>query len=150
MKTRNIETIYAALFTLLDQLRIEGTLINASRRLQHVNDYDVSNMPAGFQNQTGVAVTPVRSGPLPKNRFTADWYIYVPGGEADNDINSSPLNAILDAAIAKLAPPANSTLQTLGGLVENCYVEGTIEMYEGVLQDRSVAIIPITIVAPGF
>lgn len=148
MKTRPLEPIYVALYAKLEELVADGVLLNTSRRLEHVNDYDVANMPAGFQNQTGIAVTSTRNGPLPKNRFTVDWYFYIPGGLTV--VHATDLNAVIDAALTKLAPAFPGEKQTLGGLVEDVYVEGQIEMYEGVLQDRAVAVLPITVVAPGF
>jgi hypothetical protein len=143
-----LEPIYAALFAKLDAMRVAGTLKNASRHLEHIADYDVMNMPAGFQHQTTLPITESKRGlSIRQCILNVDWYFYVP---ASQDSPASPiLNALVSAALAALEPAGYDAKQTLGGLAADCYAEGTVEFYEGVLQDRAVAIIPIKVIAPG-
>lgn len=144
----NIEDAYAALFSKLDAMRVAGQLKNASRHLEHIADYDVANMPAGFQHQTTMPITESKRGVRIRQKIlNVDWYFYVP---ASPDAPASPvLNALVQKALDALAPDPVIEKQTLGNVVTDCYVEGTVEFYEGVLQDRAVAILPIKIVAPG-
>jgi hypothetical protein len=146
MNIRPLEPIYTALFALLTPLKNSGKFAVTSRRLQHVNDYDVSNMPACFQNQTGAGSQGGKTG-LPRNRLTVDWYVYLPAGD---ETAATKLNEYVGYLAGALAPTTPGTKQTLGGLVEDCYIEGNIEMYEGVLHDRAVIIMPIVIVAPPY
>jgi hypothetical protein len=58
------------------------------------------------------------------------------------------MNPLLDALTAALAPPNPvENVQTLGGLVAHCWIEGGIQTDEGVLGGQSVAIVPIRILA---
>jgi hypothetical protein len=60
------------------------------------------------------------------------------------------LNGMIEAATAALAPSPAITRQTLGGLVEFCAIDGSIQIFDGVLGDRAIAIVPISIVLGGF
>ena len=74
-----------------------------------------------------------------------DIYIYVKG---DGKTSQTPvINALLDALTNVLASTNPSGKQTLGGLVEHCWIEGSIQTDEGVLGDQSVVIVPIKILA---
>jgi hypothetical protein len=63
--------------------------------------------------------------------LSAEAYIYV-HEEDPTKPPSSQLNTMIDRFRAKLAPdhPDICEYQTLGGLVEHCWIEGTIEVYE--------------------
>jgi hypothetical protein len=82
----------------------------------------------------------------------ADLYVY-----ARNELNAEGfdsgggqvLNPLLDAIEAALAPvPVQGNVQTLGGLVSRAYIDGEIEIDEGNIDNQSVAIIPVSIIAP--
>lgn len=145
----NIETIMQALFAKLTALKNAGQLVTVSRRLEHINDFAIGNMPAAFQHQTEIDVMAAKSGGGPKNRIVVDWYVYV--GGVDGAAHSPDLNPLITALCQSIKPlPGDGTHHTLGGLVDNVYVDGKIEIYEGVLADRAVAIIPLTILVPGY
>jgi len=63
---------------------------------------------------------------------------------------STALNALIDAACSVLQPAAPFARNTLGGLVEYVAIDGDIEVFEGVLGDRALAILPLKIVLGGF
>jgi hypothetical protein len=139
------ETVYAALFAKLQTL---PGLVTVSRRLQNVQDVQPEQFPAAFQLQGSQEAK--FSGNTPSTyTWKADWLLYV----HDDDPTSAPsiqLNTLIDAACALLDPSPATNRQTLGGLVEYCAIDGNIQVFEGVLGNRAVAVLPITIVLPGF
>ena len=139
------ESVYAALFALLETV---PNLTTVSRRLQSVQDIQPESFPAAFQLQGDQQVT--YKGSVP-SIFTwqASWILNA--YEADQTAApSTQLNEMIDAVSAVLAPAAGQTCQTLGGLVTHAGISGNIQIYEGVLGDRAVAIVPISIVLAGF
>lgn len=143
----NREAIYAALFATVSPLQGAGLTV-VSRRMEMVDEMQTSRMPALFQRQLGQVVTKTPALP-PKFEFGAEWAIYV--HQPDRAQPMTPqLNALVDAASAALRPKTPLTKQNLGGLVEDAAIDGTIEIYEGLLEDRAVAIIPIRILLPGW
>lgn len=139
------EAVYAALFAKLQTL---PGVVTVSRRLQNVQDIQPEAFPAAFQLQGEQQAK--FSGAMPAtNTWRADWLLYA----HDDDPSSAPsiqLNNLIDAAVALLAPPPYADKQTLGGLVEYCAIDGSIQVFEGVLGNRAVAVLPITIVLPSF
>jgi hypothetical protein len=139
------EQVYAALFAKLQS--VTG-LATVSRRLQGVQDVPPENFPAAFQLQ-GQQTARYQGATPSLLTWKADWLLYV----HDADLSSAPsiqLNALIDAAANVLTPAPGFERQTLGGLVEYCAVDGNIQVFEGVLGDRAVAVLPITIVLAGF
>lgn len=137
--TYNREAIYAALFA---KLAAVPGLVTTSRRLKHWNDVPQSMQPALYQaqrNETAVQMSRQRV----KWTFKLDVYLYVrtDGAQAPGPI----INPLMDAIELALAPNAVEEVQTLGGLVAHCWIDGAIETDEGTLGDQAVAIIPITI-----
>ena len=135
----NREPIYSALFARL--IAVPG-LVTTSRRLKHWVDVGAQLQPALFQAQRNETAMQVSGLPV-KWTFKLDVYLYVrtDGGQSPGPI----INPFLDAIEAALAPNAVETVQTLGGLVKHCWIDGAIETDEGTLGDQAVAIIPITI-----
>lgn len=141
------ETIYEALFQKLATLSAGGTPLfkSTSRRLKHWNDVAPELQPSLYVIQLRETAVQVRGMPN-KWRCSVDAYIYVhTGAQQDpNVIPSQLLNPLLDAVEAALAPEAGpENVQTLGGLVSHCWIEGDIETSEGLLGDQEVAIVPI-------
>lgn len=140
MTTR--ETIMAALFARL--AAIDG-LASSSRRLRHWADVPAEDQPALFLAQrTGGVVERVRGQP---SRLTlrADAYLYVRTDEST--LPATILNDLLDAVAEALEPESEAfPVQTLGGVVHHCWIDGEIETDEGTLGDQAVAIVPITII----
>jgi hypothetical protein len=142
----NREAVYAALFSLLETAQGFATV---SRRLRHWEEVQPEEKPAMFVRQT----TETNSGSVGKPplwNLKGEIYIYVTTeAQIDRDIVPSQLlNPLLDSVTDLFAPEGMEYKQTLGGLVERCYISGPIETSEGSLGDQEVAIIPFTIVVP--
>ena len=141
----NSEAIYQALFDLLSN--IDG-VVTTSRRLKHFNHVSAEMRPALFVTQGNQTEVPVK-GLDAKVELEAEVYIYI--HESDPSIPPSiQLNQMIDQIRTVIAPeyPEMCEYQTLGGLVEHCWIEGTIEVFEAVenmLDDQGIAIIPIRI-----
>ena len=141
----NSESIYQALFNRLSG--IDG-FKTTSRRLRHFNNVQPEDRPALFVTQGNQTEVPVK-GLDAKVELEAEVYIYI--HETDQAIPPSvQLNQMIDKVRKAIAPefPEMCEYQTLGGLVEHCWIEGTIEVFEAVenmLDDQGIAIVPIRI-----
>ncbi len=139
------ESIYQALFNRLSG--IDG-FVTTSRRLRHFNNVQTEERPALFVTQGNQTEVPVK-GLDAKVELEAEVYIYI--HETDKAIPPSvQLNQMIDKVRNAIAPdfPEMCEYQTLGGLVEHCWIEGTIEVFEAVenmLDDQGIAIVPIRI-----
>ncbi|MEI1694867.1 hypothetical protein V8P53_05940 [Acinetobacter baumannii] len=140
------EAIYQALFERLS-INVEG-LKTVSRRLRHFNNVLPDERPAMFITQGNQQEVPVH-GMDSKVELAAEVYLYI--HEADRaKPPSSQMNIFIDRVREAIKPdhPDFREYQTLGGLVEHCWIEGTVEVYEAVenmLDDQAIAIIPIRI-----
>lgn len=133
------ESIYAALFALLAGTAQYRT---TSRRLLHWNDVGAGAQPALFMAQRNEVPRTVRGQPT-EWTLNVDVYIYC---RTDGGLDPGPIiNPLIDAIEGALAPNQIDNVQTLGGLVHWCRIEGAIETDEGTLGDQSVAIIPVSI-----
>lgn len=140
------ESIHAALFAVLQGAYAWQTV---SRRLQNIQDVASEAFPAAFQMQGNQSLE--YRGDVPTvGTWEASWLLY--SISQDPAIApSTQLNAMVDAALAALKPADGPVVKnTLGGLVEFVAVKGNVEIFEGVLGDRALAIIPIKILVPGF
>ncbi|WP_353171326.1 hypothetical protein [Acinetobacter rudis] len=139
------EAIYQALF---DRLKGIDGIVTASRRLRHFNQVPSEQRPALFVTQGNQLEVPVK-GLNAKIELEASVYIYI--HESDPAIApSTRLNLLVDLVREAIKPdfPEVCEYQQLGGLVEHCWVDGTIEVFEAVenlLDDQGIAIIPIRI-----
>lgn len=138
------ETIWAAVYALF-QANLPapiGPFITVSRRLAHWADVDKMAQPY-FCMAQGRDEYVTETGQPTRYRMTCDLYVYC---RTDGDPDPGPiLNPLIDAVEAAIAPNPVEGKQTLGGLVEWCRIEGTIETDEGTLGAQSVAIIPLAI-----
>jgi hypothetical protein len=136
----NREAIYQALF---DRVKNLSGLVTASRTLRHWDDVPLVEQPALFQEQVPEARKRQRGLP-PVLTLAADLALYVKPGEGFNAAPSQQLNPLLDALDAALAPEPAKETQTLGGLVEDCWI-ASIDIYEGVAVGQTVAIVRVQI-----
>lgn len=140
------EAIYQALFDLLST-HVDG-VVTISRRLRHFNNVQPIERPALFITQGNQQEGPIK-GLNAKVELAAELYLYI--HEADKDKPpSGQLNVFVDRVRAAIKPafPEMCEYQTLNGLVEHCWIDGTIEVYEAVenmLDDQAIAIIPVRI-----
>jgi len=137
----NREQIYAALFA---KLQASASFATASRRIKALNEVPPSDHPALFQLQKGeVANTTPNLNTV--WRLNVDVFIYV-HTQGDRSIAPSTiLNPLIDAVETAIAPSQINNRQTLGGLVEHCFIAGEILIEEGNLGEQAVAVIPIEI-----
>jgi len=136
----NREAIYAAIFALAP-----AGFVTTGRKLVLWDDVKANEMPALFQQQHDETVK--GNGNLPTTiTGGVTWWVYVHEDESQNLVPSQILNPLLDEIQAAFAPkpgPWPAGAQTLGGLVSQCYIDGTIETDEGYLGELSIARIPI-------
>ena len=141
----NREPIYLALF---DRLRVIPGLVTVSRKLRHWTDVPAGEQPALFLAQRREAVNGTPG--LPRIwQFQIDAYLYVNTNADPDAAPATQLNLFLDGIQAALAPDVSGK-QTLGGLVEHCWIEGNVETDEGTLGDQAVAIVPVAIKVTGY
>lgn len=139
----NREAVYGAVFAKLSGI---AGVTTASRRLRHIEEMQQEEFPAVFQVQQDESWDGKVNLPT-KKTFNVEWWVYV--GEPDLALApSTKLNAFLDTIDELFGSGGSSGLSvdTLGGLVFNATINGKIEIIEGVLGDRALAIIPIRVV----
>lgn len=133
------ETIYKALFARLEA--IDG-IQTCSRILQHWDDVSPNMQPAIYMAQDTQLAEQVTGFPT-KYLLGAKVWIYA-HRDTGEVVPSAQVNNILDALDEALKPaPSPTNKQTLGGLVEHCWISGAIETDEGTLGNQAVAIVPI-------
>jgi hypothetical protein len=139
------EAVFTALFALTAS--VPGLLLR-SRELKALQDVAPEELPCLFQTQDKQHIK--YTGLTPSaNNWGAHWIIYA--ASSDPAVPASTvLNNAVDAALAALVPLPGFPKQTLGGLVEYAGVHGDIELFDGLLGNKAIAVIPITIVLGGF
>lgn len=140
----NRETLATALFALVEAPSRAAGAVTVGRRLLHWSDVQPADQPAVFVPQGNETPSQSPAGEPVLWRMTFSVYVYV--REEDPALTpASKLNLLLDAIEGALAPKGSSVKQTLGGLVEHCWIAGTIETDEGVLGSQAMAIIPVEV-----
>ena len=134
------ETIYSALFTKLTG--IPG-LVTCSRRLKHYSEVPAIMQPALYQTQASQHVTQIKGLP---SQYSLEAKIWMYTSNTDPAISpATALNNLLDQVDQILKPSIPEDKQTLGGLVEHCWIDGEIVTDEGGLGDQAVAVFIIKI-----
>ena len=152
------ELYYAALFKRLQQM---PSPVQCERVLAHHEDVPANLQPAVFMTVTSQNAEQVTGLPT-KYLLDAKVWIYAHRDTA-GDVPSVTVNRILDelgrcfaehartmmrAVHAELdevlRPPVGPSFnQTLGGLVEHCWIDGEIHTDEGWLGLQSIAVVPV-------
>ena len=138
------ESVFVALFGLLSQLK-NSPFLTVSRRWEPYQNFAPEQQPALFvmqDNQRGEQ----KAYGLQKWTLKASLWIYCYQGAEDDFVASTTLNNLLDLVEAAIQPAPGFERQMLGGIVQNCFIDGEIDVVEGVLGQQSVARIPITII----
>lgn len=140
------EQVAEALFTLLKSSYAYPT---SSRRFRTFDDIAQVQKPALYlvEHEEGH----VRGKQLvPAIRTLAvDAYLFISTGMDPNTVPITTLNNLIDAidpVSGGVLAPNDHGRQTLGGLVTDCYIEGTITKVPGDLDGQGVAIIPIKVI----
>lgn len=137
------ETVIAALFARLisgDDFKTTG------RRVRHWSD--VSDQPALFVRHTGEIVAPRVTRMPAKTVIECDVVIYSRAGKDPAVAPDTELNRLLGVVDALLRPPPAFDAQTLGGIVEHCWIEGDVTLYAGDIGDQAIAVVPVKLLAP--
>lgn len=131
----NRETIYTALAAKLTAA-LSGTS-TVSRRMLHWFDVPPSQQPAVFICSGGQVDQQTTGMPTIRHLLAEVW-VYA----NTTDPAAAPetiLNNILDLIDTALKPTTGAQKQTLGGLVDHCWVDGPIVTDEGTLGSQGVA-----------
>jgi hypothetical protein len=92
---------------------------------------------------------PERSYNMPRaDTMAAEIWIYTKGTERADSSRPKALNALLDAVETVLAPSPITNTQTLGDVVEHCWIEGRLDKAPGHTDGQAVAVIPVIMLVP--
>jgi len=138
------ETYYRGLWALLQGVVTSPAIATYDRRLRAMERMGDGELPALFM-VVGKQVTERKSA-LPVRRLGAEIFLIVanPDTKTASDI---ALNGMIDAVEAALDPGALA-LQTLGGLVSHCWIEGDTEIFSAPNGTRAAAIVPVMMEVP--
>lgn len=139
----NRQSIYNAVFARLQTMSGFNTI---SRRLKHWSDVSRAEQPAAFlsfKSEVGTGETGV------PNKWLTEFDVYIYANTPEPDSPSDKLGELLDEVEKAINDTTNpiTNVNTLGGLVEYCRIDGVIETDEGTLGDQAVAIVPIKILS---
>lgn len=147
------ETVYAALFSFV-QKALTGSPtppLTVSRNAKHYTAVPQAEMPAVFQLQKSESVIRKR-GLDGKFTLKAVLLVYTAGSNDDTVAASTAINNIIDTldnALSTGIMPDNNQTLGLPGVVQHAWIEGNVEIYEAILVNISIAIIPIHILCTG-
>lgn len=119
-------------------------LITVSRNFPPMANIDPEIQPALFIVEDDEDVDQKNPFGLGKYRLSAKLFLFV-NNASDQQAPGTALNPALDTVDTALYPPAGSDLQTLGGLVTHCWIDGKVIKVCGHNGPQTVAVIPITI-----
>lgn len=138
------ESIMAALFALLQSA---ASFTTSARRLKTFAQVPTADRPALFQYEGDKVEYKTQSKNLPAIvTFSVKAIIYFDSSQ-DVAAPATQMNALQDAIVATLKPPAGYGFQTLGGLVTDCRIEGEIIRDPGDLDFQGLLLFPIKILA---
>lgn len=118
-----------------------------SRRIREFDNLPVK--PAMCQGEFMETYTQKVGLPY-KRIYEAEWWFFHNDGVDLASVPTMTDNAIMEAVDAILAPPpyAQDNLQTLGGLVFHCFVDGTVVKVAGDVAGEGLLVVPIKLLVP--
>ncbi len=138
------EAIHVALAArLTDKLATNGSFNEVSRRLTDWTSPG-ADLPALFVVTTAEPSGRIQESP-PTRSFSLELWVYSKHGGLTEAVPSTIMNGLLDEVDAAIAPDPGIGKQTLGGIVDNVFLSGTVEWYEGTLQEHTVVVYPIEV-----
>ena len=144
------EDVFNALFALLKTATppVSLTWGLVGRRLQHWDNVPPADQPCLFL-QAGPQNASQPTWGLPTWKLQAQVFIYFRcDGSVSQDYPPDTLvNGFIDAIETAVAPQVQGDLQTLGGLVTHCYINGEIMFDSGISDQQGVIVIPIEILS---
>jgi hypothetical protein len=106
-------------------------------------------MPALFMLEKRERWERIGKGISPKRTLEAHLLCYTDTTDPDSTPPAIVINTLMDVVDDVLTTVNNpSNTQTLGGLVEHVYIEGDVMIAEGLLQENSIFVVPLTILLP--
>ena len=139
------ERAISALFALLQKL---PGLTTPSRRLTNPEGMDPTLSPALFLVCHQDTTQRASSEHPPLRILQMRVLLYNDVGTDQNAIPETPVNNLIDAIETLLLPNPLTGLQTLGGLVYHCFIEGDVVRSSGDITGKSMAVVPVKIVLP--
>ncbi len=147
------ESIYVALFSML-QTQLASSFVTIGRRHIMPPDLSPAQQPALFVCGVGESKEPKPRGTPGKLTLEAQLFVYAydsalneePGQETL--LAATPINQLLAAIEDALAPTGPTGVQSLGGLVSHCWIEGKTDIDPGILSQQAVAFVPVHILVP--
>ena len=131
---------------LLDLVVTAAGFVTTGRELKYWDE--VAEQPALFvvDAEEDLAGSPYN---MPRaSTMSAEIWLYTKGTERADKNRAKALNALLDAVESVLQPDPIDNVQTLGGVVENAWIEGRIDKSPGHVGKQSVAVIPVVMIVP--
>lgn len=143
------EPIWAALWALvIADPTIDGLFTTKGRLVRPIGEVPEDMMPALFLIQRSESQTRRGKGMPVARTLRGAFVMYLSQPDPTVDLPAQQINAALDAFDDLFNSP-RTQVQTLGGLAEHVYIaEGETEYYEGLLDTKSAAVVPINILIP--
>jgi hypothetical protein len=145
----NREAIYSALLQLLGTT---GAFVTLGRKLVPPSELTPEVQPALFVEEIRETAHPRPRGTPTKWTLDVDLGIYYyceAQPDTPDEENVEParvLNNLIAAVEQALLPNVNG-VQTLGGLVDHCWIEGEVIKSPAYLQAQGAAVVPVKILA---
>ena len=139
----------AAWQALADLLESTAGVVTVSRRFIYWDQLTPSQKPACIIIQDGETHERLKAIPDKRTLYGRILVYTAPETSPDSTVNpADELNDLLDAIQVSLTPEPFTGVQTLGGLVSNCWIDGEIQLEAGDADGFGLAAIPIKILVP--
>jgi hypothetical protein len=139
------ETVGQALQAQLAKVKNVYPFKTVSRRARIWTNVTPAEQPAMFLVKVRETFDQATWG-APRYRLSYLALCYLRADAAPNLIPEVEINKVLDAVDGTLLGTPPGQKQTLGGMVENCWIEGDIMIDTGILDQQIVIVIPVSIV----
>ena len=137
------ENISIALFNLL--LTANFTFNGSDRRGQITQNIDTANMPYLSLIETGGRQVESQAQGLEKWILDYTVLVYFQPDATPTSIPATQINAAWKALVEIMRSVPFAQRQTLGGIVDNAWIEGEIEIGTGILGQYAILALPIKV-----
>lgn len=138
------EAISQALETQLAKAKNAYPFKTVSRRARIWTNVTSAEQPVIFLVKVSEAIDQSTWG-APRYRLKYVVLCYLRADAAPNLVPEVEINKVLDAVDVTLLGTPPGEKQTLGGVVENCWIEGDVMIDTGILDQQIVIVIPVSI-----
>lgn len=144
------KSVNQALFNLLINAPLPAPWVfgTTGRRLIHFSKLPQGNQPALFLVEGHEQVAQPKAYGMSVYKLSFDIVIYfrVDASPAPDVVPSDELDDLLDGIDSVLNP--KGAPQTLGGLVTNCWIDGTVLRFEGLdgVATQGLVVIPVSVI----